>query len=221
MPAAGLSSEEDQSSAYRPFYNPVAAKPVTVNEWGHVPSCENGWAHRLLDSMKGHFSQLGLSSGPYCSATMPLMPGTTVLARGVGCPLLSRWMAWSNAHGLAFLSWLRLSVYLAIVSVAMILSFHLRKSPTRVERQMALPLGLIFWVLALLCLSSGLANYIKSVTKYSQRQALVQSGWKTETVGWLSTANPSADTAADRLLDLCDNGDGHRRGLHTVAGHQR
>lgn len=45
---------------------------------------------------------------------------------------------------------------------------------------MALPLGLVFWVLSLACLANGLANYVRTVWKYSRRAALVQSGWKTQ-----------------------------------------
>ncbi|KAI9884818.1 MAG: replication factor A protein 2 [Watsoniomyces obsoletus] len=71
---------------------------------------------------------------------------------------------------------------MAIVSVAIVSSFHLRNQPTKLERRVALPLGLIFWVSALACLAAGFANYIKAVTKYSRRTALVQSGWKTQAV---------------------------------------
>ena len=67
--------------------------------------------------------------------------------------------------------------------MAIMMCFHLKNAPTKFERQTALPLGLVFWFLAVACLASGLANYIKSVTKYSRRQALVQYGLKTETVG--------------------------------------
>ncbi|KAF2716349.1 hypothetical protein K431DRAFT_235583 [Polychaeton citri CBS 116435] len=81
-----------------------------------------------------------------------------------------------------FLSWLRLATYMAIVAVAIIISFHLKHQPTAIERKIALPFGVIFWCLSMACLISGLSNYIKTVTKYSQRQALVQSGWKTQVV---------------------------------------
>ena len=50
------------------------------------------------------------------------------------------------------------------------------------EKRFSLPMGIIFWVLAVACLISGLANYIKTVVLYSRRTALVQSGWKTQTV---------------------------------------
>ncbi|KAI9795528.1 MAG: hypothetical protein M1825_001276 [Sarcosagium campestre] len=81
-----------------------------------------------------------------------------------------------------FLSWLRLSIYMAIVSVAIVISFHLKRAPTPTERKLALPFGILFWFLSLVCLASGLSNYVNTVTRYSRRQALVQTGWKTHTV---------------------------------------
>lgn len=47
---------------------------------------------------------------------------------------------------------------------------------------MAQPLGIIFWVLSLVCLALGFGNYMKTVNKYSRRVAIVQSGWKTQGV---------------------------------------
>ncbi|KAI9930576.1 hypothetical protein ASPWEDRAFT_27096 [Aspergillus wentii DTO 134E9] len=84
------------------------------------------------------------------------------------------------ANERTFLSWLRLAMYLAIVSMAIIISFHFRLKPTPLERRMALPLGCIFWVLSLACLANGFANYMRTVRMYSRRAALVQSGWKTQ-----------------------------------------
>ncbi|CAK4034894.1 hypothetical protein DOTSEDRAFT_136327 [Lecanosticta acicola] len=81
-----------------------------------------------------------------------------------------------------FLSWLRLATYMAIVSVAILISFHLKHQPTEIERKAALPFGVIFWILAIACLGSGLNNYIKTVNRYSRRQALVQTGWGTQLV---------------------------------------
>lgn len=86
------------------------------------------------------------------------------------------------ANERTFLSWVRLSMYLAVVSVAIIISFHFRGEPTLLERRMALPLGLIFWVLSLICLANGFGNYVYTVRKYSHKAALVQSGWKTQAV---------------------------------------
>ncbi|KAB5572568.1 hypothetical protein GE09DRAFT_677302 [Coniochaeta sp. 2T2.1] len=86
------------------------------------------------------------------------------------------------ANERTFLSYLRLSVYMAIVSVAIVLSFHLRLKATEVELRMAKPLGAIFWALSVACLAVGCANYIRTVNRYSQRAAIVQSGWKTQSV---------------------------------------
>ncbi|PGH13622.1 hypothetical protein AJ80_06254 [Polytolypa hystricis UAMH7299] len=86
------------------------------------------------------------------------------------------------ANERTFLSWLRLSMYLAIVSCAIIMSFHIRSRPSELERRMALPLGIVFWILSAACLCNGFANYIQTVTKYARHTAIVQSGWKTQVV---------------------------------------
>lgn len=94
------------------------------------------------------------------------------------------------ANERTFLSWLRLSIYMSVVSVAILISFHLKSQPTSTEKRLAAPAGLIFWSLSLACLASGCANYVKTVTKYSRRQALVQSGWKTQVVSaWFYIPN--------------------------------
>ena len=49
---------------------------------------------------------------------------------------------------------------MAVVSVAIVLSFHLKRQATDAERRMARPLGAIFWVLSVACLGVGAANYI-------------------------------------------------------------
>ena len=97
---------------------------------------------------------------------------------------------------------------MAIVAVAIVLSFHLKSQPSPVELRMARPLGIIFWLLSILTLFVGVANYIsrfyeppntmghiflckgpilteicvETVNKYSRRQAIVQTGWKTQSV---------------------------------------
>ncbi|KMQ41088.1 protein of unknown function DUF202 [Trichophyton rubrum] len=86
------------------------------------------------------------------------------------------------ANERTFLAWLRLSMYLSIVSSAIVLSFHLRAQPTALERNYALPLGILFWVLSIGTIISGVANYIHTLAKYSRRAALVQSGWKTQVI---------------------------------------
>ncbi|KAN0096148.1 protein of unknown function (DUF202) domain containing protein [Hyaloscypha variabilis] len=86
------------------------------------------------------------------------------------------------ANERTFLSYLRLSIYMAVVSIAIVVSFHLKSQPTAFELRMAKPLGIVFWFLSLCCLALGFGNYIKTVEKYSRRMAIVQTGWKTQSV---------------------------------------
>ena len=86
---------------------------------------------------------------------------------------------------IAFLSYLRLSVYMTIVSIAIVISFHLKSTPSALELRIAKPLGFIFWILSVVCLGMGCGNYIKTVNKYGRRAAIVQTGWKTQTVSFL------------------------------------
>lgn len=116
----------------------------------------------------------------------------------------------------AFLSWLRLSIYMAIVSVAIMISFHLKHQPTQIEKQAALPFGIIFWLLSLACLASGLANYIKTVTKYSHREALVQSGWKTQMVSRTLSRVTRSWIAVLTIIGLHRRRERHRGGLCIV-----
>lgn len=71
---------------------------------------------------------------------------------------------------------------MAIVSVAILISFHLKNQASPLEKRIALPFGVVFWLLAIACLAAGLNNYIKTVSRYSRRQALVQSGTGTQLV---------------------------------------
>jgi len=86
------------------------------------------------------------------------------------------------ANERTFLSYLRLSIYMSVVAIAIVVSFHLKSEPSPLELRMARPLGIIFWLLSLCCLALGLGNYIKTVEKYSRRMAIVQTGWKTQSV---------------------------------------
>ncbi|PWW76509.1 hypothetical protein C7212DRAFT_279538 [Tuber magnatum] len=81
-----------------------------------------------------------------------------------------------------FLSWLRLSMYLCIVSIAVVISFHFKREPSELEEKLSLPLGICFWVLSLACLLAGFGNYVKTIGMYSKKAALVQSGPKTQFV---------------------------------------
>jgi hypothetical protein len=71
---------------------------------------------------------------------------------------------------------------MSIVAVAILISFHLKAEASALEKRIALPFGLVFWILAIACLAAGLNNYIKTVSRYSRRQALVQSGTGTQLV---------------------------------------
>lgn len=42
------------------------------------------------------------------------------------------------------------------------ISFHFKREPSVLEQKMSLPLGLVFWLLSLVCLFAGLANYLKT-----------------------------------------------------------
>lgn len=86
------------------------------------------------------------------------------------------------ANERTFLSYLRLAMFMALVSAAIIVSFHLKLEPSEIELRMAKPLGLVFWALSAACLGLGLSNYIRTVNKYGKRAAFVQSGWKTQSI---------------------------------------
>lgn len=62
---------------------------------------------------------------------------------------------------IAFLSYLRLSIYMAVVSIAITLSFHVKHQPTNFELRMAKPLGAVFWALSVVMLLLGFGNYIR------------------------------------------------------------
>lgn len=84
------------------------------------------------------------------------------------------------ANERTFLSYLRLAVYLAIVAVAIILSFHLSNKPSPAERVVALPLGIVFGVLAIGAFVNGIVRYLAVVEGYGRRKAVVQSGVGTQ-----------------------------------------
>ncbi|OKL59318.1 hypothetical protein UA08_05186 [Talaromyces atroroseus] len=125
-----------------------------------------------------------INSSPVIVEDQPPSSGPLFLARPILGPLLFENTASDARDHLAnertFLSWLRLAIYLAVVSSAILVSFHLSSAPTALELRISLPLGIIFWCLSLACLASGFSIYVTTVTKYSRRMALVQSGWKTQ-----------------------------------------
>ncbi|XXG98497.1 hypothetical protein Hte_004821 [Hypoxylon texense] len=82
------------------------------------------------------------------------------------------------ANERTFLSYLRLSIYMAIVAIAIVLSFHLKSQPSHLELRMAQPLGIVFWLLSLSCLVLG----FETLDKYSKKVAIVQTGWRTQSI---------------------------------------
>ncbi|RFU74524.1 hypothetical protein TARUN_7720 [Trichoderma arundinaceum] len=67
------------------------------------------------------------------------------------------------ANERTFLSYLRLSIYMAIVSVAITVSFHIKGTPSDLERLVSKPLGGIFWALSVVTLALGVGNYISEL----------------------------------------------------------
>ena len=120
------------------------------------------------------------------------------------------------ANERTFLSYLRLSLYMSIVAVAIVISFHLKSKPTPLELRMAKPLGIIFWVLSVACLCLGTGNYVKTVNKYSRRAAIVQTGWKTQSVS--SVLRKRRGRANDVLAGFDSGGFCYWCRLHTFPG---
>lgn len=60
---------------------------------------------------------------------------------------------------------------MAIVSVAIVLSFHVKNEPSAAELAMARPLGVLFWLLSVACLLVGLGNYIGESSSGLVRQS--------------------------------------------------
>lgn len=65
---------------------------------------------------------------------------------------------------------------MATVSVAIVLSFHLKHKPSDLELRMAKPLGAIFWVLSVACLCVGVANYIRESLGHQGSLCLTAQG---------------------------------------------
>jgi hypothetical protein len=75
---------------------------------------------------------------------------------------------------------------MSIVAVAILISFHLKAEASALEKKIALPFGLVFWLLAISCLGAGAWNYGKTVEGYARRKALVQTGVGTQVVSFCS-----------------------------------
>ncbi|CCE28691.1 uncharacterized protein CPUR_02379 [Claviceps purpurea 20.1] len=149
---------------------PVPAAPTSIDDEALAPKpcC----VPKLVPTARGQVAQKG-PTGSFFTAPLlgPLLFENETSDARDHC-----------ANERTFLSHLRLSVFMAVLSVAITLSFHLRHQPTDLERRMAKPLGAVFWVLSLLMLALGLANYIQTVNKYGRRAAIVQTGWRTQLI---------------------------------------
>jgi uncharacterized membrane protein YidH (DUF202 family) len=101
------------------------------------------------------------------------------------------------ANERTFLAWLKLAIWLDIVALAVALNFHLPASLTappgqggnsddddlpQAETKSAFPLGLVFCVLSMLVMGAGIGNYSKTIVRYARRQAMAQSGLKTQLI---------------------------------------
>jgi hypothetical protein len=109
---------------------------------------------------------------------------------------------------------------MSIVAVAILISFHLKAEASALEKRIALPFGLVFWILAIACLAAGLNNYIKTVSRYSRRQALVQSGTGTQLVSEIRYCRHEECDADTMIPGLYCCGDSDCRCLRAILVHQ-
>ncbi|RYP57962.1 hypothetical protein DL769_009184 [Monosporascus sp. CRB-8-3] len=162
MQASGSDEEETTASCCGPFSCAELTRPVEVGDFNTASEAESEfWTWPVLGPLL--FENESSDARDHCANER-----TNPMVR----PLMDE----------AFLSYLRLSVYMSVVAVAITLSFHLKSQPSAVELRMARPLGLVFWLLAVACLAMGFGNYISTVNKYSRKAALVQTGWKTQSI---------------------------------------
>jgi len=138
--------EQQEIQGYRASYTPFKFKPILIDSPAH-----------LLD--KHPFLQLPLFA-PLLFNNAP--PSSNARDH---C-----------ANERTFLSLLRLSIYLAVVSLAILTSYHLKHQPSNLERRISLPLGIIFFTLSLATLAAGWASYVRTVVRYARKAALVQRG---------------------------------------------
>lgn len=67
---------------------------------------------------------------------------------------------------------------MAIVSVAIVLSFHVKNQPSAAELAMARPLGVLFWLLSVACLLVGLGNYIGKPRYHGLLWSCIRVVWR-------------------------------------------
>ena len=105
---------------------------------------------------------------------------------------------------------------MAVVAIAILISFHLKHEATPLEKRIAIPFGVLFWLLSMACLLSGLSNYVKTVSRYARRQALVQSGVGTQVVSWVTRVTLISTTADVRVTGVHSGRGGHHSSLCAV-----
>lgn len=79
-----------------------------------------------------------------------------------------------------FLAFTRMSLYLGIVSLAFLTSFHLSHVPNEVERRLAIPVSVVFVILSLSTQALGIFTYFRTLKQYTERRIFVQHGRKTD-----------------------------------------
>ncbi|KAH6676719.1 hypothetical protein B0J14DRAFT_561000 [Halenospora varia] len=151
-------------NTYSPFGIPLHSKPVDLQQYTNTILPQRKYRRNAKHPLHPRSLLPPPLTGPL------LFPNTNSDARD------------HCANERTFLSYLRLSIYMSVVAIAIVMSFHLKTQPSRFELRMAKPLGIIFWCLSVACLALGLGNYMKTVNKYSRRTAIVQTGWKTQSI---------------------------------------
>lgn len=111
---------------------------------------------------------------------------------------------------------------MAVVSIAITVSFHLKNEPSPLELRMAKPLGTIFWALSVMTLFAGVGNYISKSMAFSvlldYRNAEARPrGRKMHSDGIYSNGEPVQQESSHRA-DRMEDARGKFSGLSGPAG---
>lgn len=127
-------SESDDAildEPYRPFYSIFGGQPILVKQYVVYLKYSTQKLKNPAETMNmiALYSEKDLSL-VFCYSTMSRrMRGITQQMSEVFLPK-DIFSVSADTVFVAFLSWLKLSVYMAIVSVAIVLSFHLQSKPS-------------------------------------------------------------------------------------------
>lgn len=127
------------------------------------------YVYRLLYSITVHqkLEIIAVSSEPICS-NYGKWKNVSQLATAIYSPGYRR-----HRYFHPYWSW----------RVAVIINFSLNPgSPDKIARQYHFPIGVLFIVASLLALLVGLINYFKTIRLYGERRAVVQVGFKTQSI---------------------------------------